>query len=654
MNLHKNVLVVLVTLWSAVAVAQNNEVLLTIDNEQITAQEFLAIYNKNNVEIESAQKKSMEEYLELFINFKLKVHEAQRQGLDTTSAFQSELNGYVQQLGQPYLVDNQFTEALIQEAYDRLQYEVNASHILVKLPENPSPKDTLAAYNKAMKIYEQAKTDSDFTSLAVRNSDDPSVKQNGGDLGYFSAFRMVYPFESAAFNTPVGSVSKPVKTSFGYHILYVKDKRPARGEIKAAHIMVVANSKSTPDELARAEKKINEIYAQLEAGKSFREMAISYSDDRGSAQKGGDLGWFGAGRMVKSFEDAAFAIPENGAYSKPFQTQFGWHIVLREDLRKIGSFEEERAGIAKKVKQDKRSQGSEHALAVKLLKEYKVKTYQKNVNAFNAFIDSTYFQAQWNDSVAMTKKAPVMVINDKTYGQGKITYTQKDFAIFLKNKMRRRQAVNMELFLSEQFSQFVDAKIIAFESTILDQKYPEYKALVTEYHDGILLFEIMESQVWKKAMEDSAGLEAFYQAHQSEYMWNERVSAKIYTCGTEEAFNNTLKMIEENATDSAIHVTNNVNSELAVSIAIGKYQKEDMQVLASVPWEVGVHQVTDNGKYVIVNITEVLAPETKDLDDVRGLVTSAYQDELDTQWIEALRQQFAYTVNQEVFDSIKQ
>lgn len=652
MNLYKSAIVVLVALGSFVAVAQNNDVLITIENEQITAGEFLAIYNKNNVEIESAQKKTMSEYLELFINFKLKVHEAQRQGLDTSSTFQNELGGYVTQLGQPYLLDNQFTEDLIKEAYDRLQFEVNASHILVKLPENPSPADTLEAYNKAMTLYEQAKSDSDFQTIAIKNSDDPSVKQNGGDLGYFSAFRMVYPFESAAFNTPVGEVSKPVRTAFGYHILYVKDKRAARGEIKAAHIMIVSNDKSTPEEVIRAEKKINEIYEKLESGAVFREMAISYSDDRGSAQKGGDLGWFGAGRMVKPFEDAAFAIPENGSYSKPFKTQFGWHIILREDLRTIGSFEEEKEALAKKVKQDKRSQGSEHALALKLMKSYKVKTYKKNVQGFTAFIDSTYFQAAWNDSLALTQKAPIMVWNDKKYGQGKITYTQSDFAKYLKNKMRRRTAVNMELFLDQEYKSFLDAKIIAFESSILDQKYPDYKALVTEYHDGILLFEIMEREVWKKAMEDSAGLAAYYDAHKSEYMWNDRIKAKIYTCGSEDSFNKTLEMLATNETDSAILANMNVNSELAVSLTGGKYQKEDMQVLETVAWEKGTQKVTTDGKFVIVIVSEVIPAEPKELKEIRGVVTSAYQDELDTKWIESLRQNFTFTVNQEVFDAI--
>ena len=306
---------------------KSSDVLITIEQEQITASEFMAIYNKNNVNIETADKKNVNEYLELFVNFKLKVHEAEYQGMDTAAKFTKEFNGYVDQLAKPYLVDKQFTEALIKEAYERSKWEIRAKHIMIQIPDNPTPQDTANAFAKANEVYAKAIADSVFSNVAVKYSDDPSVVKNGGDLGYFSAFRMVYPFETAAFNTPVGEIAKPIRTSFGYHIIKAVDKRPASGELKAAHIMIISNENTSPEDQKKAQDKINEIYGELEGGAEFSKLATTYSDDRGSAKKGGDLGWFGAGRMVPVFEEEAFALQANGDYTKPFKNSV-WMGIL--------------------------------------------------------------------------------------------------------------------------------------------------------------------------------------------------------------------------------------------------------------------------------------------------------------------------------------
>lgn len=627
-----------------------DNVVLTIEDQQITVDEFMAIYNKNNVEIESADKKSVEEYLELYLNFKLKVHDAEVQGYDTAANFVSELNGYVDQLAAPYLVDNQFTEDLIKEAYDRLQYEVKASHILVKIPDNPSPQDTLKAWNKIQAILKEAKADSSFSDLAKKHSDDPSAAQNGGELGYFSAFRMVYPFESMAYNTPVGEVSKPVRTSYGYHILKIEDKIPSRGEVKAAHIMIVSNEKSSPEEVKKAKKKISEIYAELQAGESFQKLANTYSDDRGSAQKGGDLGWFGPGRMVPSFEKEAYALKENGDYSEPFLTQFGWHIVLLEDKRTMGTYEEEYDELSKKVKGDRRSLGSEHALVNKLISEYKIKIKSKSKEAFYNVLDSSYYKNDWDVSKADGLTSAMITINDKVYAKSKTVITQDDFTEFLVRKMRNQKDMSIPLFVDQEFEKFVDYAIIQYEMSILELKYPEYKALVTEYHDGILLFEIMEDQVWKKAMNDSAGLASFYDSTKMNYMWEDRLDCKMYICNSEVHSNQVMDMLNENLADSVIEKKMNQSSELGVTIREGKYEKGQDKFLENVIWEKGTSAQNVNGSYVVVVVRDVIASQPKELSEIKGLVTSAYQDELDKRWIEELRNKYSYSVNKEALN----
>jgi peptidyl-prolyl cis-trans isomerase SurA len=638
---------------TSISFAQNaNDVLLTIEGNTITSSEFMAIYNKNNVEIQSADKKSIEEYLDLYLNFKLKVHEAEVQGYDTIPSFINELNGYVDQLASPYLVDNQFTEDLIKEAYNRSKLEVRASHIMVKIPENPTPEDTLSAWVKINDIYKKTLSDSNFTELAVKYSDDPSAKQNDGDLGYFSAFRMVYPFESAAFNTPVGGIAKPIRTSYGYHIIKVVDSRPARGEIKAAHIMIISNDKSTPEEKKKASMKIAEIYQELKAGEAFAKLANTYSDDRGSAQKGGDLGWFGAGRMVPVFEEAAFSLAENGNFSEPFLSQFGWHIVLREDKRNLGTYEEEYGELEKKVKGDRRSLGSEHALVQKLMSDYNVKVKAKTKTAFYDVLDSTYFANAWDKEKASGLRATMLTINDKTYGKQKVVITQADFTEYLVNKMRNQKVISIPMLIDKEFDGFVDYKMIEYETSILGLKHSDYKALVTEYHDGILLFEIMEKEVWKKAMSDSTGLDAFYQAHQSEYLWKERLDAKLYICNTKEIAGSVNEMVLAGVSDSTIQAEINKDSQLAVTIRTGKFEDGKEDYLSKIKWVKGISVIEDDNNFVVVNVLGKLDPEPKKLKDVKGLVTSSYQDELDRLWVIALREKYSYTINQETLSNI--
>lgn len=633
---------------------KSSNVLLTIENKQITSEEFLAIYNKNNSVGDQVPKQSLREYLDLYTNFKLKVYEAEVQGLDTTPQFVKEYNGYISQLSEPYLVDNQFTEDLIAEAYERSKWEIHAKHIMVSIPENPSPKDTLNAWIKINEIYSQAQTDTNFSNLAVRFSEDPSVVQNGGDLGFFSAFRMVYPFETAAYTTPVGKVSKPVRTSFGYHIIYVMEKRPARGEIKASHIMVISNDKSTEEEKVNAERKINELYARVKAGEDFASLAKTYSDDRGSAKNGGDLGWFGAGRMVPEFEKYAFALENDGDFTEPFLTQFGWHIVLREGKKDLGSYEEEYENLKRKVEQDRRSQGSQKALVDKLIKEYKVKINRKGLIPFYTLVDSSYFEKQWNDSSARMLKQPLISINDKQYGKSKVVYTQGDFAEYLAVRMNKRKPMSIEMMVNQYFDGYVESQIIDYEKTVLQVKYPDYKALLTEYHDGILLFEIMDKEVWKKAISDTTGLEEFFHMNQEKYMWNDRYDAIKYTCADYNVATEVEKLVKEGKSDTAITQLLNTESQLTVQVLRGKFDREEHPEFGPVPMETGVFSVPDGNQFCVIQVIEVLPAQPKKLDEVRGLATSAYQDQLDKEWLESLHKKYTVTVNETVLESISQ
>ncbi|MCB0381655.1 MAG: peptidylprolyl isomerase, partial [Flavobacteriales bacterium] len=280
-------------LLSAVLVSkaqQTDPVLLKIDNKAVTLSEFDAIFKKNNTKETVITEESVNEYLDLYIKFKLKVREAENLGLDTSASFKSELEGYRKQLIQPYLTDREVSEALIEEAYERMKYDVNASHILINVDENALPKDTLIAYNQILKIRDRILKGEDFGTVAVETSNDPSSKTNKGNLGYFNALHMVYPFESAAYNLKVGDISMPVRTRFGYHIIKLNDKRAARGNIKVAHIMIQGSKDLDEETLKNKKQKIDEIYAKLLTDKTqFGELAQQFSDDKGSAARNGEL-----------------------------------------------------------------------------------------------------------------------------------------------------------------------------------------------------------------------------------------------------------------------------------------------------------------------------------------------------------------------------
>ena len=508
-----------------IALAQKEPVVMTINNKQVTKSEFLQIYTKNNPN-PSFDKDSLDQYMELFEVFKLKVAEAEALGYDTIPRLKKELEGYKRQLALPYLIDSVQNQAMVQEAYNRTLTEVRCSHILVKLDPNASPKDTLAAYNRLLGLKARIEKGEDFASVAKSKlgSEDPSVVNNGGDLGYFTAFQMVYPFEEKAYTTSVGSISEPFRTRFGYHILKVTDKRPARGTIKVAHLMISTGRDATAETRQNAEKKINEIYDSLAAGSSWEKMVSAYSEDANSIKRAGELPAFGSGtsqRMVLEFEDAAFALKNVGEFSKPVKTQYGYHIIKLIEWTPVKSFDNMRRELQAKVNKDERSKVTQDSFVQKLRSQY---AYQfagdKNLEWFFANLDSTYFVGKWNAEKLKSNKT-LFVLDGKKF-------KQQDFAKYVEKNFRTVRKDEVAVVVKQLYQQWEKNQILAYEESLLPAKYPAYKSLVQEYHDGIILYEIMQDQVWNKAVKDTAGLRTFFNENSGKYVWNERLDATVY------------------------------------------------------------------------------------------------------------------------------
>lgn len=641
----------LVALNTVTAQTKNKDaILMTVGQSKVTVAEFENVYKKNNTKEAANDVKSLNDYVDLFVNFKLKVKEAEEMHLDTAKAFKDELAGYRKQLAQPYLTDKDVNEKLLKETYDRLQEDVHASHILVKVSESALPKDTLEAYTKIMKIRARILKGEDFNKVATEKgvSDDPSAKDNGGDLGYFTALQMVYPFETAAYNTKVGDISMPVRTRFGYHIIKISDRRKAQGEVLVAHIMVKTPPNMSKEDSTNAHAKITEIYNKIKTGAKFEELVNQFSDDKTSAKKGGELMWFGTNKMPMEFEKASFALKNKNDISEPVKTKYGWHVIKLIDKRGLSSFENMKGELKDKVTKDSRSQAGRASLIAKIKAEYKFKENIPARDEFYSVIDSTVFEGTWDKTKAASLKKTLFNLNDKLF-------TQADFAGYIATHQNKRPKMDTKMLVNQLYKQFVDETTITYEESRLDQKYPEFKALMEEYHDGILLFELTDRKVWSKAVKDTTGAKAFYEKNKNNYMWEERADATIYSCTDVKAAQQVRKLLDKKKSEKDILAEVNKDSQLNLQTESHIFSKGENEFVDK-NWKAGTSADINSDKdkkIVIVVVNKIVPPSPKSFQDARGAITADYQNYLEKEWLAELRKKYVVTIDKNVLATIK-
>jgi len=630
---------------------QGSQVLMTIGDEQVSLEEFERIYRKNNNE-SSLNRQDPEAYLELFINFKVKVKEAETLGMDTSTKFINELEGYRKQLAKPYLVDEEAKEAMMQEAYEWSKYDIRASHILIRLPESPSPEDTLAAYEKILEIRNRIMSGEVFDVVARATSEDASVHQNGGDLNYFTVFSMVYPFEKVAYNTPAGQLSMPFRTSYGYHIIRVVDLRPARGSIKVAHIFIRTPSGISEEEKKVAYEKVQMVYDSLQMGTDFGSLAVHNSDDRASARSDGEIPWFGTGRMIPEFEDACFDMENKGDYSKPFKTFYGWHIVKLIDKKEIGSYEEMKAELQQKIDRSDRKTTRTDNFITKLKSEYNFSENREMLQPVYRAVDSTLRLGTWKAGGLKDQKSLLMKIGDREVLTG-------EFASYMEEKQYQGKAVDPRVWVDQLYLSFSDEQVIAYEETMLPEKYPEFRYIYQEYHDGILLFDIMDQRVWSMAISDTAGLEAFHKEHRRSYMWEERTDAYIVQCtkGADLAgIRTAYKKIAKGKLDQEALNAKYCSNDTVPCITLTHYLVEqgENEMIDAQKGNSGAGPVLENEETsTFVIVKGLRSPVPKQLDEARGQVTSDYQEYLEANWLISLKEKYPVTVNQDLLKQIK-
>lgn len=613
---------------------KKTDVLFTLRGQPVFSNEFIYLYNKNHqTKPDEYSTDDIVSYLDLFINFKLKVAEAKNRGMDTTAAFQNEYNTYRGELIKPYLPDNRIIDSLTLLTYQRLKQEVRASHILIGLKPGALPDDTLKAYNKISELKERALAGDDFGSLAATYSEDPSAPTNKGDLGYFTALQMVYPFETVAYQTSTGEIAGPVRTQFGYHLIKVQDRIPARGEVEVAHIMI----RTANGDKEKAKSLIFDLYDQLRAGASWEELCRQYSEDQGSKENGGKLRPFGSGAMsaVPPFEQIAFSIKTPGDVSDPFETAYGWHIMKLIRKIPLPSYDQIKDQLRNRVARDERVQISREAWQAKLKAEFGFTENQKIKSEVIASGDSSLNTAKWN-SKKLEHKYTAILFTLK--GKG---YETKRFAEFVQ-KNQRASKDNPQVIMEKLYNQYVEEILTDLLEEKISDENVEFAMLSREYYEGILLFEIMEKEVWNKAADDSLGQINYYNGNRSKYGAGERANAIFYS-HADSSFREPLRqLIHSGDSIKIVHFV----KEKKIKEESGLYEKGSKTLIDKLAWRPDVYSFENNGMYYLAQISSILPPGEMTFEEARASVVADYQQALENEWIRQLRKKYPVKVNE--------
>lgn len=647
----KKVFLGLLLALNFVSFAQNNpkEVLFTIDDKPYYTDEFERVYKKNLDLVKDESQKDLNQYLELFVGYKLKVNKANKIGLQNNVQYQNELKSYRNQLSKNYTSDSKVTSALIKEGHDRLQQEIRASHILIMVDENASPEDTLIAYKQAVEIRNKAVAGQDFGKLAQEFSQDPSAKENLGDLGYFSSFRMVYAFENAAYNTPKGQISKPIRTRFGYHVIKVNDVRANRGEVAVAHIMLMNNKEgATPESI---KNNINDIYKKIQQGESFEELAKQFSEDKSSSTKGGVLNRFGSGQLSsQEFEDVAFSLTKDNPISQPFQSQFGWHIVKLIDKFPVKGLEESKADLENKIAKDDRSRLITNSLTEKLRKKYKIKRDDKVYATVSKLVTNDFYEGKWEtpENIKEYSTSTLFTVDKKSY-------PADQFLAFIKSQQKSGIATKpVSKLVDVLYSKYVDEQINLYYNSNLEMEFPEFGAVVEEYRDGLLLFDLMEKEIWERSKTDTLGLKAFYETQKDKHKWKTRLDVTTASSTKQEVIKKALAMMKKGTRADAIREKLNTKEVVNVMISEGLLEYDAPTLPKGTKAEIGFSEIIKQGDYYFVtNVKKVLPEANKSFEEAKGKIVNEYQQYLEQNWVNELRKEFQVKVNKDVFEKVK-
>lgn len=623
----------LVVLIATAAFSQKkNPVVLSVNGKEVYADELAYLFRKNYTDKKDYTGEKVNEYLRLYIRFKLKVEEAVNRGLDTTRQFVKEFNTYRTELRKTYLHEEKLTDSLVRLTYQRLQEEIKASHILVALPADASPADTLKAWNRAMEILDRIKRNESFSELAEKFSDDPTARNNRGSLGYFTAMQMVYPFETAAYSGKPGDVVGPVRTRFGYHLIKIEDRKPSRGEVEVSHIML----RNLPgrDEI-QTRNLIFDIHEQLKNGMPWEELCSRYSEDLNSKGNNCRLRPFGVGafNQVPEFDGVAFSLQNPGDISDPFRTAYGWHIVRLERKIPLPALNELQTSLRNRVIRDERMQAARELYYQKLKKRFAFKENTELKNIIFAAADTSLTRGRWMVPAIQPSEILLEVNGKKIYGTAFIHFVKIN-----------QQAVSSKPvdYIHELYRKFTETVLDEQIENEIMQVKPEYRYLLKEYYEGILLFDIMEKEVWNKAAADTSGLREYFNTHRNRYRAEERAKAVVYSAPSAEVLHQLKLFLEKQDSAAAAQWVR----DRQIRNEAGKFQRAERAVLQLVAWQPGLYEAENKGMYYLVHILEILQPGLLTFEEALMNVVSDYQQVLEEQWLKDLQKKYPVVLHE--------
>lgn len=628
-----------ISLFCLVANAQlEDETLFKIDNRDYKVSTFLKSFHKNS-DIVSSSTESIEEHLERFINFRLKLKSAYNLQLDTLPAFRKEFRSHYEQIADNYISNGEVTEAMVKEAYDRTKTEVRVSHILLKLPEHE--KDTAEVYQQAVLIKKRIDNGEPFEQLAKQYSEDTS-RNNGGDLNWFNTFTMVYEFEDASYKLELEEVSEPVRTEYGYHIIKKTGERPTKGKMKTAHILLREN-----DSLKDAEERLNKIYKRLEDGEDFHELAKQYSQDENSASKGGYINSFSLGGLnSKIYENETYELENEGDFSKPFKTRFGWHIVKLIEIEPLEPFEEVKDEYKKRLKSSSRSKILVSKIKENLENLYTVKVNEEAKDFFLNLMGESFKKGKWKyEPTEGSDQKFIIQVEDRSV----------DYNTFGKYLQKKQLSFSNlppnAVVLNNAIDELVYRELLKHHKTKLPEIDEEFNAEVEEYKNGILIFDYMKKKVWDPVSEDTIAQKKYYEAHKNDFREPQQVKGQLYTSKSKSALKSLRKDLKSLATTdtTALEIPENVIAE-EVSL-----DKSSPKLPDGFKFEKGISKLQKHSnQFSIMNVNEIKEARVKKFEEVKGKIIGLLQEDYNKKLIEELRDNYNVVVNNEVLNKVKE
>lgn len=647
--MHKSWLLIAGILIGTTLFSQNDQVLFSVDGEPVYLSEFKYIYEKSNNKNPDYSAKSLQESMDLYTRFKLKVTKARELKMDTIPSLKAELANYKNQLADTYLSDKEIGGKLAEELWQRSQNDVRFSHLFIACGPEMSRSDTVAPFAKVKEVEVALKSGKNFETLVKQFSEDASSVQTGGDMGFMAPMfpEGFYTLENAVYTTPKGKVSPKTRTVAGWHFVKVTDIKPARGEVEIAQILI-RTSKEVNDDMARG--RITAIAEELKNNGDFTEIARKFSEDKTTSGKGGYLGFIKINQYDPAFEDAAFTLKNDGDISQPIKTELGYHLIQRISKKNMDDFEKSKKNLIARVAQNERYEIAKNILVEKIKRDNNFTTHQK--------VYKTYYDSVNTDNFYTAGWAPPIITSAPIFSFDNYTITTADLSDYLKQNARQRVRLNRAqvpgIAFEGMFNEFVAEQAMKYEESKLEDKYPDYKALTREYEEGFLFFEVTNDLIWSKASQDTAGIENYYTQNRKKYMWEERARIIHYTLNAKspEELNKMYESIPKNTPEDMQKKFGMDNVAYTTEVI----EKSSASNLHNMKWHAGstsdLHRAHQGNSGTASKVESIIPAEPKELKDARGFVIADYQDFLDKQWVEQLKKEYSVQVNQDVYKSL--